>query len=388
MSVSPPTTHASLNVAERATLGGRQSVSGIISTVFGSSGFLGRYVVNHLGRIGSQVITPYRGDGMNVRHHKLSGDLGQIVPAPCELADADALRRVLNRSNVVVNLIGAKHETLHYSYHDTNVKCAYRIAKFAKECGVERFIHISCVGAAEDSPSAYFRSKYDGELAVRHFYPDATIIRPTTVFGPEDRFLNAIATMGNKLWALPVINGGEQPLQPIHVIDVAKAVLSAIIYEDSIGKTYEIGGPDVMTLQSIIKLINHASFSHIKTVSLPAPIAQVYGVLMGGKHFYKDEWHNTPTGRIKLFFARLLSMKRAPVVFHYDMIAQAKCRQVVDEATYPGLAQLGVVPSSLITEIDQLMLPHRPEGVAPERFPDPESLKLNARTLEQQAQAA
>jgi len=134
---------------------------------------------------------------------------------------------------------------------------------------VERFVHLSCVGAAEDSPSAYYRSKYDGELAVRHFYPDATIIRATTVFGPGDRFLNTIATMGNKLWRLPVMDGGQQPLQPIHVVDVAKAVLSSIIYEDSIGKTYEIGGPDIMTLESVIKLINHASFSDIKTLSLP-----------------------------------------------------------------------------------------------------------------------
>jgi len=144
-----------------------------------------------------------------------------------------------------------------------------------------------------------------------------------------------------------------------------------------------------MTLESVIKLVNHASFSDIRTISLPEPIARIYGAVMGGKRYYNEAWHDEGLiGRIKLRIGRLLSLNRAPVIFHYDMIEQAKCRLTVDESQFPGLAELGVVPSSLITEIDQLMLPHRPEGVAPERFPDPESLKLNARTLQQETAAA
>ena len=114
----------SLSLSDLTRPGGRQSVSGVVATVFGSSGFLGRYAVNHLGRIGSQVIVPYRGDGMSSRHLRLNGDLGQIVPVPFSLYDASSITKAVQQSNIVINCIGSRYETANYKYDDVNAKSA------------------------------------------------------------------------------------------------------------------------------------------------------------------------------------------------------------------------------------------------------------------------
>ena len=351
----------SLSLSDLTRPGGRQSVSGVVATVFGSTGFIGRYVVNHLGRIGSQVIVPYRGDGMNARHLRLNGDLGQIVPVPYSLYDEESVMKAVNRSNVVVNCIGSRYETANYKYDDVNHKIAHRLAKLSKQGGVDRFIHVSCFGAAPDSSSEYFRSKYKGEQAVRSFFPNATILRPTTVFGPEDKFLNWIATIGERLIALPVVRGGEQRLQPIYAQDVARAILSCVMYEQSVGQTYEVAGPDIFTFNNIVKLVNHSAFSDIRVMPLPDLVAKLYGRIMEGVD-------GLP----------LLNRLRAPVIYNSDMVAQAQIDQV-PTGRYEGLEALGVEATPLLSVLDMLMLPHRPEGVAPERFEDAERIKEAAR---------
>ena len=162
----------SLSLSDLTRPGGRQSVSGVVATVFGSSGFIGRYVVNHLGRIGSQVIVPYRGDGMNSRHLRLNGDLGQIVPVPFDMFDEESIVKAVNRSNVVINCIGSRYETANFKYDDVNFKIAHRLAKISKQMGVTRFIHMSCYGAAPDAESSYFQSKFKVSC-IRLFTPPA-----------------------------------------------------------------------------------------------------------------------------------------------------------------------------------------------------------------------
>ena len=361
----------SLSLSDLTRPGGRQSVSGVVATVFGATGFIGRYAVNHLGRIGSQVIVPYRGDGMNARHLRLNGDLGQIVPVPFSLYDTDSVMKAVNRSNVVINCIGSRYETANYSYDDVNHKIAHRLAKLSKEGGVDRFIQVSCFGAAPDSASDYFKSKYKGEQAVRRFFPDATILRPTTVFGPEDRFLNYIATVGERFVGIPVVREGQQQLQPIYAQDVARAILSCVMYEQSVGKTYEIAGPDVFTFNNLVRLVNHSAFSDVRTFPMPDLVARLYGRVLEGV--------NVP----------LLNRIRAPVIFNRDMVAQAYVDQV-PTGRYEGLDALGVEATPLLSVLDMLMLAHRPEGVAPERFEDAERIKEAARptTTSEQRQGA
>ena len=198
---------------------------------------------------------------------------------------------------------------------------------------------------------------------MKSFFPDATIIRPTTVFGPEDKFLNWIASIGEKFMALPAIRNGEQKLQPIYAQDVARAVLSCVMYEESIGRTYEIAGPDIFTFNNVVKLVNHSAFSDVKVLPLPDIVAKIYGRILEG-----------------IDGVPLLDRIRAPVVYNSDMVAQAHVDQV-PTGMHPGLEALGVEATPLLSVLDTLMLPHRPEGVAPERFQDAEKIKEAARPM-------
>lgn len=178
---------------------GRSSVSGIRATVFGASGFLGRYVVNRLGKIGSVVVLPYRGSEVDVRHLKLCGDLGQINFVPSSIRSVEDIESAVSDSNVVINLLGKHLETLRWNFTDVNATFPGVLAEVCREQGVERFVHVSSLGAELDSPSSWQRSKALGEQAVKDAFPAATILRPATMFGDEDRFLNRIAKLSQLL---------------------------------------------------------------------------------------------------------------------------------------------------------------------------------------------
>ncbi|CAG5106225.1 Similar to Ndufa9: NADH dehydrogenase [ubiquinone] 1 alpha subcomplex subunit 9 [Cotesia congregata] len=204
--------------------GGRSSFNGIVCTVFGSTGFLGRYVCNRLGKIGTQMILPYRGDCYDVLPLKLSGDLGQVLFHPFQLRDEDSIRKCMKYSNVVVNLIGRDWETKNFTYNDVHVEGAQRIARIARECGVERLIHVSALGCCEnptpiliEEGSSILKSKWKGEQAVRQEFPSATIVRPGTVYGQEDRFFNALASKWRKFFrGTPIVGKGEKIIkQPL-----------------------------------------------------------------------------------------------------------------------------------------------------------------------------
>ena len=370
-----PLVGTGLGLSALARPGGRQSVSGIVATVFGGSGMVGRFVVNHLGRIGSQVITPYRsGDGMNVRHLKLAGDLGQIVPIPFDMADMDSIRRCVAKSNVVINCIGLRHETVHYSFDDVHAKVAYRLAQVSKASGVERFIQISAVGADPKSSSRFFQSKAIGEQNVRDFYPDATIIRPTVIFGPQDDFLSYYAYVGTKLAAIPMTNDGMRKVQPVYVGDVARAVLQSLADPAARGQTYELGGNDVWTEAEIIALVREHTGADIKMSKMGDTMGRIYGSIIGGRRTFLQD---LKIGMIINTVAAMAGKLTLPTIFHSDMVAQ-KYTDLVRNPALPGLAELGVPhPTPMMTEIDSILLPHRKEAI--ERFPDAELMKRDAK---------
>lgn len=167
--------------------GGRSSVSGVVATVFGATGFIGRYVVNALGRIGSQVFCPWRGNELYYRHLKVMGDLGQIIPMEFELRDRESVYQACRNSNVVVNLTGKHYHTRNYTIEQSTVEAAQVIAETARDLGIEQFIQISMANLSEDSESELIRAKVKAEKIVRDLIPTSTIIRCTDVFGPEDR---------------------------------------------------------------------------------------------------------------------------------------------------------------------------------------------------------
>jgi len=236
--------------------GQRESISGIVATVFGASGLVGPHVVSRLARIGSHVIIPYRDDGWNVRELKCMGALGKVNLLPLDMTDESTIRRAVAKSNVIINLIGSEMASRNYSVSDTNIKCTYRIAKIAAEVGnVERFIHVSAEGADIDSEDEFYSSKAQGEEWVRHFFPNATIMRPNVIFGVQDKFIDRIGHLANYSPIIPTFKGGQQKMQPIWVNDVAQCIINALYDYRSQGKTYHIAGPHVYTQKQINQFV-------------------------------------------------------------------------------------------------------------------------------------
>jgi uncharacterized protein YbjT (DUF2867 family) len=195
-------------------------------------------------KIGSQVVVPYRGDELDFRHLKVSGDLGQVVPAFYAVRDADRVRRLVASSDIVVNLIGRDYETRNFSFEAVHVDAAQTVARACREAGVTRLVHVSAAGAATDSPSRYLKSKALGEAAVRAEYPGATVVRPGWMFGHEDRLFNRIAYLHlmPTIPGDPILHQGEAKRRPVYVSDVAEGIVRASRTLEAAGKTYEFVG--------------------------------------------------------------------------------------------------------------------------------------------------
>jgi len=261
---------------------GRSSVSGITATIFGASGFLGKYVVNKFGRIGSKSVLPYRGDEVDVRHLKLAGDLGVINPVESSIRKIEDIEAAVAGSNVVINLLGKHMETTRWNYSDIHGTFPSVLAAVCAEQGVERLVHVSAMGASHDSPSAWARSKATGEEGVKDAFPNATIIRPATLFGDEDRFLNRIAKLTQIMSFYPV---GVETLaakqQPVYCDDVAEAIFIAATRPEHMGRTYDLAGPKVYTNAELYEYVFEVIKESGNIVSVPQPAAMAYATAMG-----------------------------------------------------------------------------------------------------------
>lgn len=255
-----PLKTTNLSALKRGT-GGRSSFNGIVATVFGCSGFVGRYVCNKLGKIGTQMILPYRADHADVIRLKVCGDLGQVLFHFYHLEDEHSIREAVKYSNVVINLVGRDFETKNFTFNAVHVDGARRIARICREAGVERFIHLSALNANPhpepcilEKGSQFLRSKYEGECAVRDAFPDATIIRPADVYGQEDRFLRYYAHIWRRQFrAMPLWYKGERTIkQPVYVSDVAQAIVNIAKDPDTAGKVYQAVGPKRYQLSELV----------------------------------------------------------------------------------------------------------------------------------------
>uniref|UniRef100_UPI001E1B45ED NADH dehydrogenase [ubiquinone] 1 alpha subcomplex subunit 9, mitochondrial n=1 Tax=Jaculus jaculus TaxID=51337 RepID=UPI001E1B45ED len=249
--------------------GGRSSVSGIVATVFGATGFLGRYVVNHLGRMGSQVIIPYRCDTYDYMHLRPMGDLGQLIFLEWNARDKESIQRAVERSNVVINLVGRDWETRNFDFEDVFVKIPQAIAQISKAAGVERLVHVSHLNADIRSTSRYLRNKAVGDKEVRDAFPEATIVKPSDMFGREDRFLNHFA---NIRWfgGVPLVSLGMKTVkQPVYVADVSKGIINAIKDPDAVGKTFAFAGPNRYLLFDLVRYI--FAMAHRPFIPYPLP---------------------------------------------------------------------------------------------------------------------
>lgn len=258
-------------------IGGRSSRSGIVATVFGGSSSLGRYVVNALGRIGSQVVVPYRGEENAVRHLKVMGDLGQIVPLKWDPRNLSSIERAVQGSSVVINLIGAQVPTSNFSLDDANRKLARLLARVSKEQGAGKFVHVSDLRADVNSPSEYARLKAVAETEVLERFPEATIVRPAPLFGPEDKLTNAYGIM-LRYWPVVPLFNADYEMSPVFYGDVAKAVVRIVrdAGAELDGRVVEVVGPDRYSHRELCEKIAElvVQTGRYRPVSLPARLAE------------------------------------------------------------------------------------------------------------------
>jgi uncharacterized protein YbjT (DUF2867 family) len=224
-----------------------------MATVFGGSGFIGRYVVQRLAARGFTIRVAGRNPQAAMVLRPL-GRVGQIVPLYAPLSSEADIARAVAGADWAVNLVGILAEGRRGDFERIQAEGAGRVARAAAGAGVARLVQISAIGADAGSRSRYASSKAAGERAVREAFPRAAILRPSIVFGPEDQFFTRFGAMAMVSPFLPVIEGGTK-FQPVYVGDVADAVIAALELPSAQGQIFELGGPEVMTFRQILEYI-------------------------------------------------------------------------------------------------------------------------------------
>lgn len=290
-----------------------------IVTIFGGTGFLGRNIVKILAENGYNLRIPTRNMEKAILL-KPAGNVAQIVPFLCNIGNETAVSQAIAGSDSVINLIGTMQETGRSGFQAIHLETAARLARIAKAHGASNFVHISALGANKQAASHYARSKAAGEEALRLFFPDAVVLRPSLIFGPDDNFFNRFARMARFSPILPLIGGGLTRFQPVYVGDVASAVVAALTNPQAKGKTYELAGPRVYTFRQLLELVlQHSGHKRI-LLDMPFWLAQ--------------------------FLAVATSFLPEPPL-RQDQIVSLQSDNVITDTKGPGLVNLGIMPTVL-----------------------------------------
>jgi uncharacterized protein YbjT (DUF2867 family) len=303
-----------------------------VAAVFGGSGFIGRYVVKRLAAAGHVVRVAVR-DTEAALFLKPMGAVGQVVPLYTDLAERGTIERAVAGADCVVNLVGILAERRRGDFQRIQAEGPGLIGAAAAAAGVPRLVHVSAIGADPASPSLYARSKGQGEQALHAAFPNATILRPSIVFGPEDQFFNRFAALAMVSPVMPVIAGGMR-LQPVYVGDVADAVMASLAGAAAAGRVFELGGPDVWTMRQILAWILLQIGRRRLLLTVPMGLARLQATILErlpGKLLTRDQ---------------LLLLERD---------------NVVAEGA-PGLLDLGVTPTPVALVVPHYLARFRPGG--------------------------
>ena len=295
-----------------------------IATIFGATGFIGRHLIRRLTEKDFRIIVATRSPYLH-GYLKPLGDPGQIDLERVNLFDEKTLKVLLKNSNVVVNLVGILYETRKQKFENIHSKFPELLSKLCNEHGIEKFIHLSALGINEDVKSMYMRTKLQGEKNILNNFDNSIILRPSIVFGPEDKFFNQFASLSQFLPFLPMIGGGQTKFQPIYVGDVAKAIATILETEEIDNKIYELGGAEIFTFQQLMNILLKEIQKRRFLIPIPFSIAK--------------------------FMARILQLFPKPLITT-DQIEMLKEDNVVSN-NYGTLLDLNIEPTTI-----ESILPH------------------------------
>ena len=313
-------------------------------TVYGGSGFIGRYIVQKLARSGYRVRVATRRPNEAI-FLKTYGMVGQVEPILCNIRNESSIRNAMLGADAVVNCVGILESVGKNKFVEVQHKGADFVSRIASELGVKKLVHISAIGADIDSKSKYASSKGLGESSIMKNFPGAVILRPSIVFGFEDKFFNRFASMARLSPILPIV-GGNTKFQPVYVDDVARAAFLGINNDVQAG-IYELGGPEVASFNELMRRMLKIILRRRLIVNLPFWIASLMG-----------------TG-FDLGKAISLGIIRGPITL--DQVLNLKNDNVVsrEEKTFKDL---GIEPKALEIILSEYLWKYRPAG----EFSDPE----------------
>lgn len=308
-------------------------------TIYGGSGFVGRYIARRLAKQGWRIRVAVRrpNDAHFVRPY---GVPGQVEPVFCNIRDDDSVRAAMAGASAVVNCVGTFDKSGRNNFDAVMHEGAARIARIAAEQGVSRLVHLSAIGADAAGGSFYAQAKAAGEAAVTEAFPAAVILRPSVVFGPEDGFFNRFANMVRFGPVLPIF-GGNTKFQPVYVDDVAAAAAKAVAGDAAPG-IYELGGPDVETLRALIGRMLKVTLRRRLVLNLPFWVGSVMGGVL-------DAGSAMTLGLVK---NKILTS---------DQVRQLRTDSVVAEGAR-GLEALGIAPTEMDAILPSYLWRYRPAG--------------------------
>jgi NADH dehydrogenase len=248
-------------------------------TIYGGSGFIGRNVVRALAKTGARMRVAVRRPEL-AGHLQPLGGVGQINPVQANVRFPDSLLAAAEGADAVVNLVGILFPSGKQTFEAVQDEGARHVAEAARTAGVRTLVHVSAIGADREAASAYARSKAEGEAAVREVFPDAAILRPSIVFGPEDDFFNRFAAFARIAPFLPLIGGGNTRFQPAFAGDVAKALVAALTGAIKPGAPYELGGPEVLTMREVMERVLTYTMRKRPLVSVPFWLAKLQAAVL------------------------------------------------------------------------------------------------------------
>ena len=308
-----------------------------IVTIFGGSGFVGRYITQRMALAGWRVRVAVRrpNEAMHVLPY---GEVGQVTLVQANVRDADSTRAAIKGADAVVNCVGILAENSRQKFEDVHREAAARIAQLSAEEQVGKLVHLSALGPGLDSESEYARSKASGEADVLAHFPDAVVLKPSIIFGNEDGFFNLFGAIARYSPVLPIVGGNTQ-FQPVYVDDVAAAAEAAIL-GDAKG-VFALGGPEVETLRSLMERLLRVVRRKKFIVDMPFGLARINA-------FFNEFWHKATLGIV-------------PLVLTRDQVKLLSSDNVVPEGA-KGLADLGVQATSMGAVLDGYLYRFRSQG--------------------------